>query len=221
MESSPIKHSSQPHNSRMPSASIPRMKRRRVSRSNSPRPAIDIDEDATDVQVTVWNNTPRRSCEPFSPFFSSVGAPLPRTASDLTSRPSQRSVAGAGKGTPFAYATPHSGPLVGGPVFIGDGDTEADEDLYQDDDDGEQSWRGVATGGEDSDLGEDVEIEDVEIGAEEELASFSGDDSGFGSDGVNNDSDSDDADGFGAQRTDAEDEEDDDPLDALLGILQD
>lgn len=176
-----------------------------------------MDDDASEVQVTAWINTPRRSREPFSPFFSSVAVPLPRTASDLTSRPSQRSVAGANRGTPFAYATPHSGPVAGGPILIGDGDTEADEDLYQDDD-GEQSWRGVATGEEDNDL-----IEDVEIGAEEELSSFS-----IGSvssiDDING-SDSDEADGdsgYGAQRTDAEDgDEDDDPLDALLGILQD
>ncbi|KAF2445459.1 hypothetical protein P171DRAFT_386000 [Karstenula rhodostoma CBS 690.94] len=219
VDGSPVQHLSQPHSARAPSAAIPQMKRRRVSKSSSPRVAVDPD-DATEVQVTVWNNTPRYSREPFSPFFSSAAAPLPRTASDLTSRPSQRSVAGASKGTPFAYATPHSGPLVGGPDFIGDGDTEADEDLYQDDD-GEQSWRGVATGEENSDLGEDVEM-----GAEEEI-SFSGDDSGFGSDVLNSNSgsDSDEADGddgFGAQRTDAEDDEDDDdPLDALLGILQD
>ncbi|OAG11458.1 uncharacterized protein CC84DRAFT_1133255 [Paraphaeosphaeria sporulosa] len=224
MDGSPVKHSSQPHSLRAPSASLPRMKRRRVSKSTSPRPALDADENATDVHVTAWANTPRRSREPFSPFFSSVAAPLPRTASDLASRPSQRSLAGTSKGTPFAYATPHSGPLVGGPVFVGDGDTEADEDLYQDDD-GEQSWRGVATGEEDNDL-----IEDVEMGAEEELASFSlGSVSSIHDCDINNesdgDSDSDEADadsGYAAQRTDAEDEdEDDDPLDALLGILQD
>ncbi|KAL1595326.1 hypothetical protein SLS60_010017 [Paraconiothyrium brasiliense] len=225
IDSSPVKHASLPQDARVPSASTPRMKRRRVS-SSSPRPAVDADEDATEVHITAWNNTPRRSREPFSPFFSSVAAPLPRTASDLTSRPSQRSIAAVSKGTPFAYATPHSGPLTGGPGFRGDGDTEADEDLYQDneDDDGEQSWRGVMTGEEDSGL-----AEDVDMGAEEDPANFSEDDSGFGSDGMGSDGESDDAhddDGFGAQRTDAEDaddddEEDDDPLDALLGILQD
>lgn len=222
MDGSPIKHSSLPQDALAPSASVPRMKRRRVSRSDSPPPAAHVDEDATEVQVTVWNNTPRRSREPFSPFFSSVAAPLPRTASDLTSRPSQRSLAAASKGTPFAYATPHSGPLITGPGLIGDGDTEADEDLYQDDD-GEQSWRGVTTGEEDNDL-----ENDAGMGAEEDSVSFSGDDSGFGSDAVDSDADSDggnDDDGFGAQPARdgvaEEDEEDDDPLDALLGILQD
>ncbi|KAL5420502.1 hypothetical protein PMIN04_006439 [Paraphaeosphaeria minitans] len=217
MDGSPVKHSSQPHSVRVSGASIPRMKRRRVSKSNSPRAALDAAEDTTEIQVNAWANTPRRSREPFSPFFSSVPAPLPRAASDLTSRPSQRSLAGVNKGTPFAYATPHSGPLVGGTVFIGDGDTEADEDLYQDYDDGEQSWRGVATEEEDNDL-----VEDFEMGAEEELASFSLDTPSSIDFYMNNDSDSDEADGdsgYGAQRTDAEDE--DDPLDALLGILQD
>ncbi|KAJ4347349.1 uncharacterized protein N0V89_011290 [Didymosphaeria variabile] len=222
IDSSPVKHASLPQDAQA-GASTPRMKRRRVS-SSSPQPAIDANADATEVHVTAWTNTPRRSREPFSPFFSSVAAPLPRTASDLTSRPSQRSLAAVSKGTPFAYATPHSGPLISGPGsgFRGDGDTEADEDLYQDEgDDGEQSWRGVMTGEEDNDLGEDVEM-----GAEED-ASFSEEDSGFDSDGVDGDSEDEvlGDEGFGAQRMGAEDaeeeEEDDDPLDALLGILQD
>jgi hypothetical protein len=185
------------------------------------------------VQITPWNNTPRRSREPFSPFFSSAAVTLPRTSSDLTSRPSQRSVAAVSKGTPFAYATPHSVPLVSGPAFIGgDGDTEADEDLYHgdddDDSDGEHSWPGVAAGDDDSEF----EV-DIDMGAEDELTSFSVDDSGLGSEDLSSGSDDDDGDsdsddaaevGFGAQRTDvedAEDDEDDDPLDALLGILQD
>ncbi|KAF1979679.1 hypothetical protein BU23DRAFT_496458 [Bimuria novae-zelandiae CBS 107.79] len=217
LNSSPVKHSSYPRTSREPSVATSRMKRRRVSRSISPRPIVDADEDASAVVAPAWNNTPRRSREPYSPFFSSVALPLPRTASDLASRPSQRSVAAVSKGTPFAYATPHSGPLIGGPTFGsggGGGDTEPDEDIYQDDDDdGEQSWPGVTTGEEDSDMG------DVDMGAEDEPASFSGDDSGFGSD-----SDSDDAgdDRFGAQHADLEDDDDeDDPLDALLGVLRD
>ncbi|KAJ4303517.1 hypothetical protein N0V90_002413 [Kalmusia sp. IMI 367209] len=226
LNSSPVKHSSLPYASRAPSASMTRLKRRRVSRSSSPRPVVETNEKALEGQAAFWNNTPRRSREPLSPFFSSVAPPFPRTGSDSASRPSQRSAAVVGKGTPFAYATPHSGPFIGGPGFGGGGgDTEADEDLYQDDD-GEQSWRGVATGEDDSDLGDEVDM-----GTEEEPASFSGDDSGFGSDNMNSDSDEEYVDGFddgfGAQRTDAEDdddedeEEDDDPLDALLGVLQD
>lgn len=219
LNSSPVKHSSFPHATREPSSSVGRTKRRRVSRSSSPQPAMDANEVATEVQMPAWNNTPRRSREPFSPFFSSVALPLPRTASDLASRPSQRSATAIGKGTPFAYATPHSGPLVGGPGFDVDGDTEADDDLYQDDD-GEQSWRGVTTGEEDSELGDDAEV-----GAREESASFSGDDSGFGSDGLENDGDESDGEvGLGAQRTGLgnthEDEKDDDPLDALLDVLR-
>lgn len=231
IDSSPVKHSSFPHVSRDPSASMVRTKRRRVSTAHSSRPSPPVDTETTDVQITPWNNTPRRSHEPFSPFFSSAAVTLPRTSSDLTSRPSQRSVAAASKGTPFAYATPHSVPLISGPAFVGgDGDTEADEDLYHgddddDDDDGEHSWPGVAAGDDDSDF----EV-DIDMGAEDELTSFSVDDSGFGSEdlssGSDDDGDSDDAAevGFGAQRTDvedAEDDEDDDPLDALLGILQD
>lgn len=225
IDSSPVKHSSLPHGSREPSVSLIRTKRRRVSSSSSPRLPVNPKDDVPDVQITGWNATPRRSREPLSPFFSSAAVPLPRAASDLTSRPSQRSVATGSKGTPFAYATPHSGPVTVDREYVGgDGDTEADDDMYQDEnDDGEQSWRGVTTGEEDSDLGHDIELS-----AEEEPLSFSGDDSGFGSDGLESGSDSDDAadEGFGAQRTDVEDaedddEEDDDPLDALLGILQD
>ena len=231
IDSSPVKHSSFPHVSREPSASIGRTKRRRVSTSHSSRPTPPVDTDPTDVQAMPWINTPRRSREPLSPFFSSAAVPLPRTSSDLTSRPSQRSVAAVSKGTPFAYATPHSGPLVGGPGFVVGGDTEADEDLYQnDDDDDEHSWPGVAAGQDDSDSDFDDDIDiDIDMAVEDEAASFSADDSGFGSEDMSSGSDSDgDSDaaevGFGAQRTDmedADDDQDDDPLDALLGILQD
>ncbi|KAF2244574.1 hypothetical protein BU26DRAFT_522385 [Trematosphaeria pertusa] len=223
LNSSPVKYSSAPHaSSRAPSVSMGRVKRRRVTSSSSPR--LDA-ETGANAQVAVWTNTPRRSREPPSPFFSSAPG-LPRSNSDATSRPSQRSVAVVGKSTPFAYATPHSGPFLGerqdisGPAFDR-GDTEADEDVYQEDD-GEQSWRGVTTGDDDSASGSDAE------GGAEEPASFSGDDSGFGTDGEEDGDDSDDdaeeEDGFGAQRPqeadDYDEEEEGDVFDTLLGVLE-
>ncbi|KAF2853905.1 hypothetical protein T440DRAFT_505605 [Plenodomus tracheiphilus IPT5] len=220
--SSPTKQSSAPQpTSRAPSISITRMKRRRVATSSSPRG----EENApAETEVTVWNPTPRRSREPPSPFYSSQIV-LPRSVSDVTSRPSQRSVAVTGKSTPFAYATPHSGPFVGGPGFGGydkGGDTEPDDDdndAAHDGDDGEQSWRGVTDGDEDSVLGSSSDA----IAGAEEPGSFSADDSGFGSEsGDDNDSDDD---AFGAQIQQAIDEDstdnDDDVLDSLLDILED
>jgi hypothetical protein len=109
------------------------------------------------------------------------------------SRPSQRSVAVAGKSTPFAYATPHSGPFVGGPGFNAynnGGDTEPDDD----DDDGEQSWRGVTDG----DNGEDSEASWPDSNALRE--------------------DSDDE--LYAQRQ-GDDEDDEDVFDSLLSIIED
>ena len=160
--SSPTKHaSSQPLHSRTPSVSVARFKRRRVTDSSSPRqeePAPKAPQG--EAQVTTWNPTPRRSREPPSPHFSHPA--LPRSSSDITSRPSQRSVARSNPGA-FAYATPASGPFVGGPVFAGyyqGGDTEPDSDDGKnddknddaddddDDDDGEQSWHGVTDGDE-------------------------------------------------------------------------
>jgi len=218
LNSSPVKQSSLPHHARGPSASMTRSKRRRFSRSQSPRPAA---LEAPEAQVTIWGHTPRRSREPQSPFFSSVAPPLPRTNSDLASRPSQRSVAVMSKGTPFAYATPHSGPFNGG-VGFGAGDTEADEDLYQDDD-GEQSWRGVTSGDEGSDS-EDY----TDSIAQDEHPSFS-EHNEYAS-GSEEDADSEARDGEDgaaaaagrARHTNAEeeDDDDDDPLDKLLDVLE-
>lgn len=208
--SSPVKHSSAPHtHSRNPSASVTRLKRRRVTSSSSPRP--EEEEMLTEEQITIWNATPRRSREPPSPFFSSQ--PLRRSNSDMASRPSQRSVAVVGKSTPFAYATPYSGPFVGGPAFgEGDyghgGDTEPDDDDMYNDDDGEQSWHGVATGDDDS----GSSVSGSEASAQEH-ASFSGDDSGFGTeDDYENDR-------RAHRRRQIEDEGEDEVFDMLLGII--
>ncbi|CAO2654266.1 Nn.00g109990.m01.CDS01 [Neocucurbitaria sp. VM-36] len=216
--SSPVKQSSAPQSTaRTPSVSIARLKRRRVTNSSSPRPDENVPAEA---QVTIWTATPRRSREPPSPFYSSQPA-LPRTNSDITSRPSQRSVAIVGKSTPFAYATPHSGPFVGGSGFGGyhhGGDTEPDDD--DDDDDGEASWRGVTDGDEDS---ASSSASDAEAGAEEP-GSFSGDDSGFESESGDDDGHSGDEGEFGAQRQhadeDDEEEEEDDVFDSLLDVLE-
>ncbi|KAF2134468.1 hypothetical protein P153DRAFT_362237 [Dothidotthia symphoricarpi CBS 119687] len=209
--SSPVKHSSAPHvHSRNPSASVTRLKRRRVTTSSSPRPEEVLRAEA---QLTIWNATPRRSREPPSPFFSSQ--PLPRSNSDVASRPSQRSVALVGKSTPFGYATPHSGPFVGAPDF-GDyghgGDTEPDDDDVYNDDDGEQSWHGVATGDDDS----ESSVPDTGAGADEH-ASFSGEDSGFGTE----DDDAEHGGGTQRRRLDEDEDEDGDEIfDTLLNVLK-
>ncbi|USP75254.1 hypothetical protein yc1106_02528 [Curvularia clavata] len=192
-----------------------RLKRRRVTDSSSPRPN---EEARAEPQVPIWNATPRRSREPPSPYCSSQPA-LPRSYSDIASRPSQRS-AMTGKSTPFAYATPHSGPFMGAgfDAYNNGGDTEPDDDnnAYDDDDDGEQSWRGVTDGESVS-----SSVANAAIGVQEG-ASFSGDDSGFGSE---NDDDSDaqsnDAEDYAQRHQGDEDEDEDDIFDSLLSVIQD
>jgi hypothetical protein len=216
--SSPVKQSSAPQaHSRGPSVIMARPKRRRVTKSSTPRPEEDVPAEA---QVPIWAATPatmRRSREPPSPFYSSQPA-LPRSNSDVTSRPSQRSVAMIGRSTPFAYATPHSGPFVDAPAFgayDNGGDTEPDEDndVY---DDGEQSWRGVTDGDNDS-------ASDVRAGAQEG-ESFSGDDSGFGSDsGDDSNGQSEEEAEYHAQRPleSDDDEDEEDVFDSLLSVIED
>lgn len=127
-----------------------------------------------------------------------------------------------GKSTPFAYATPHSGPFISGAGFDAynnGGDTEPDDDNNDayDDDDGEQSWRGVTDGESVS-----SSVANAAIGAQE-AASFSGDDSGFGSeDDDDNDSDaqSEDAEDHAQRHQDDEDDEDD-VFDSLLSVIED
>ncbi|KAF1848451.1 uncharacterized protein K460DRAFT_74653 [Cucurbitaria berberidis CBS 394.84] len=214
--SSPVKQSSAPQaTSRAPSISIARLKRRRVTDSSSPRPEENVRAEA---QTTIWAATPRRSREPPSPFYSSQLA-LPRTNSDVTSRPSQRSIAVVGKSTPFAYATPHSGPFVGGHDFSaysngGDTEPDDDDDAYNDDD-GEASWRGVTDGDEDS---ASSSASDAHAGAEEP-GSFSGEDSGFESES-GDDGRSEVEGGFGAQQQHNDDDEEEDVFDSLLDVLE-
>lgn len=217
LNSSPTKQYSAPQViSRTPSASVSRLKRRRVTSSSTSYVEEGVPSEA---QVAIWNPTPRRSREPPSPFYSSQLA-LPRSISDVTSRPSQRSVAVAGKSTPFGYATPHSGPFVGGPAFGGynnGGDTEADDDddAYEGDD-GEQSWRGVTDGDEES---ASSASSDAVAGANEP-GSFSGDDSGFGSESGDDNDEASDDDVGGAQRQQEDDIDDDDVFDSLLDVLE-
>jgi hypothetical protein len=173
LEASPIKQSSAPLHSRAPNTSFTRPKRRRVDDSSSPHTEEIMYPEA---QVTIFHPTPRRSREPVSPFYYSQPA-LRRSDSDITARPSQRSVAGFGRCTPSAYATPHSGLYNGGPAYSHDqgGDTEPDDDDDAGSDDGEQSWDPV-TDGEEDNMGNSGS--DAEAGALEQV-SFSGDDSGF------------------------------------------
>lgn len=217
LSSSPTKHaSSQPMHSRAPSVPIARLKRRRVTGSSSPQEEHAAPEMGP---VTIWNPTPRRSREPPSPHFTHPA--LPRSSSDVTSRPSQRSVTRTSNPAAFAYATPASGPFIGGPAFGGynqGGDTEPDDDDQQnedaedadDDDDGEQSWHGVTDGDEVSVSSSDSE---AEAGAQE-MVSFSGDDSGFGSE---NDASQSEGDRTPTQRRRLDEDEDEDDDDSMGG----
>ena len=222
--SSPVKQSSAPQPaSRTPSVSVARLKRRRTANPTSSHQEEDVPSEA---QVTMWNPTPRRSREPPSPFYSSHPA-LPRTNSEVTSRPSQRSVAVVGKSTPFAYATPHSGPFVGSAGFGGfnnGGDTEPDDDNDADgkDDDGEQSWPGVTD--DDDDVSSSTSSDDVDDaeGGAQYGASFSGDDSGFGTESGDDDGEESeyDVDRQPRHNTATDDDEDGDVFDTLLDVLE-
>ncbi|KAF2808055.1 uncharacterized protein BDZ99DRAFT_572924 [Mytilinidion resinicola] len=133
--------------SRNHSASNP--KRLRLHRSPSPfplqhyQPPVPVSQPSSSQAAFRYMNTPRRSKEPPSPFFSSPNrVPRSNSNSDATSRSQWSAVAGAEMrfvqgmgqgqgvkegGTPFAYATPHSGTVVGGRGFEGgEGDTEVD-----------------------------------------------------------------------------------------------
>lgn len=214
LNSSPTKHaSSQPLHSRAPSIAAARPKRRRVTDSSSPREVHAAPEMAP---VTIWNPTPRRSREPPSPHFTHPA--LPRSSSDVASRPSQRSVTRTSNPAAFAYATPASGPFAGGPAFGGynqGGDTEPDDDSSggsehaddaDDDDDGEQSWHGVTDGDE-------VSVSSSDSGADagaQELVSFSGDDSGFESENDGSDTERDRTPVARSIRLDEDEDEDDD-----------
>jgi hypothetical protein len=218
--SSPVKQSSAPQPaSRTPSVSVARLKRRRTTHG----PSIQLEQNMrADAQVSARNPTPRRSREPPSPFYSSNAA-LPRSNSDVASRPSQRSVAVVGKSTPFAYATPHSGPFAGGPAldnYDNGGDTEPD-DAYEEDD-GEQSWRGVTDGDDDAASSSDSSGPEPDDGAQYG-ASFSGDESGFGSEsGYGDDEQHEPEVGRRPHHNTATDDdaEDGDVLDTLLDVLE-
>jgi hypothetical protein len=224
---SPVKQSSAPQPTlHTPSVSVGRLKRRRTA---NPSSLHQEDEVPTEAQITAWGPTPRRSREPPSPFYSSQPALL-RTSSDVASRPSQRSVAVVGKSTPFAYATPHSGPFIGGAGFgayNNGGDTEPDDDndADDDDDDGEQSWHGVTDGDEDDDGSSSAASGPHPENVERYGASFSGDDSGFGTESDDNDGDQSEFDVDRNARpnttTDDDDEEEEgDLFDTLLDVLE-
>lgn len=115
-----------------------------------------------------------------------------------------------GKNTPFAYATPHSGLFE---ARHDGGDTEPDDDSDQDD--GEQSWRGVATG----DSGGESSVDEGDEQGEAELVSLSGDEEPSGSE--ENDEDSGDVDDFfGDEELEAGQGDNNDPLDTLLHVIK-
>ncbi|KAF2746920.1 hypothetical protein M011DRAFT_381132, partial [Sporormia fimetaria CBS 119925] len=145
LNSSPVKQSSMPQahsHSRNNSTAFSKPKRRKVRNSSSTSRSHDPDGQ----QIIIYNgnahNDNRRANDLPSPFYSSHPDHHARSTSDPAR--SERSVGlAAGKTTPFAYATPYSGPIAGGFDF-GGGDTEPDDDAsYQDRGDDEASWRGV------------------------------------------------------------------------------
>jgi hypothetical protein len=86
--------------------------------------------------------TPRLSREPPSPFMSdNLGESRSQVAGPSTGNGSRR------RGTtPYAYATPHSNTIATVDFAGGDGDTEADTEIIQneDRDKAEEEWHGVA-----------------------------------------------------------------------------
>ncbi|KAI9860582.1 MAG: hypothetical protein M1813_006006 [Trichoglossum hirsutum] len=129
-----------------PTGPLSSSKRRRTSRS----PTFDN----TSVQDRpVWTSTPRRSNPP-SPFFSEIGVPYPGSSATTTA------IGGAKRGTtPFAYATPHSGPIaidnrvrgVGSVIGTDDGKKKEDED---------EIWEGVESEGAEIECHDEV-VEDL------------------------------------------------------------
>ncbi|KAF1916174.1 hypothetical protein BDU57DRAFT_220284 [Ampelomyces quisqualis] len=193
--SSPVKQSSAPQPiSRTPSVSVARLKRRRTA---NPSSLHQEDSAYAEAQSNMWNPTPRRSREPPSPFYSSQPA-LPRTT--------------------------HSGPFLAGAGFGGynnGGDTEPDDDDVNDDD-GEQSWCGVTDGDDEAASSSSSSSQDAEEGLQYG-ASFSGDDSGFGTESEDEDGEQSEFDidrNAPNNTTTDEDEEDGDVLDTLLGVLE-
>lgn len=209
LNSSPVKQTSASHDqSRIASVAMSKPKRRRVTHASSS--PLQLQE----TTVPIWSKTPRQSREPLSPSAPSYPE-LPRTNSDVASK---------GKSTPFAYATPHSGPVTRRREpedFIG-GDTEPDSDddnakLSGHGNDDEQSWRGVDDRTEASG---NSNVDEDAAGAEDP-SSFSGEDSGFGSE----DNSEDEGSGseffdYGGHDHDQNDDEDgEDVFDTLLGVL--
>ena len=146
-DASPVKALSAPQVAlHTPSASVVRLKRRRVIAPSSPQPDGDGQYHNTDAPQ--WAHTPRRSNEPPSPFFSSQPE-LVRVNSDAASR--------IGKSAPFAYATPHSGPYGIGSTRDEGGDTEPNS-VYS-----EKSWPGV-----DEDAAEPINCSDNTSGFDSE-----------------------------------------------------
>ena len=165
-------------------ASKPTLKRRRISRS----PTGELSGPAGMVN---WTATPRRSPAPASPFFSEVVSGEGR--SQATGGFSNVTVNPKGGGTPFAYATPHSGPVMSSVVNAGDGSKkdlvghDHHSSLYnhhqhhhqhhrhhyhhhhhQQNHHDDETWEGV--GGEDDDMVMDTEEVVVQVEVDDEDA---------------------------------------------------
>ncbi|KAI9750900.1 MAG: hypothetical protein M4579_006262, partial [Chaenotheca gracillima] len=138
-------------------------KRQRVSRSRSPAFEEDPMMRAEGASGFPWTPTPRRS-QPPSPFFSE--AVPPNTA---VSVPSKRG------GTPFAYATPHSGTV---PARTRRAIAHDDDDDDDDEEDGDTSAPGteeiddvsMASGSVEDSAWEGVvdEMDETELGVQQQ-----------------------------------------------------
>lgn len=109
------------------------------------------------------NLTPRLSREPPSPFTSEVAAEGRSQGTSSRKRGN----------TPFAYATPHSNShfISRMELMAGDGDTEADTDIYGETSErGEEEWEGVGDGDTNrSDRGSAVQGKDIDVEDDDEL----------------------------------------------------
>jgi hypothetical protein len=107
------------------------------------------------------NFTPRLSREPPSPFTSEVAAEGRSQGTSSRKRGT----------TPFAYATPHSNNhfISRLELMVGDGDTEADTELYgATSERGEEEWEGVGDGDTNrSDHGSVVQDKGVDVDDDE------------------------------------------------------
>ncbi|EON63834.1 hypothetical protein W97_03062 [Coniosporium apollinis CBS 100218] len=173
------------------STNIASLSKTRHKRRRTHSPAVLIPRKASNEDSAYAYGsrfTPRRSKEPPSPFCSSH--PDVRVPSDGGSR-SQVTAPPKSGGTPFAYATPHSGPVA--PMhYVDGGDTEPDSD-----NDRAEEWKGFKD-----------EEEEVARGRHGRVRGESGEEAGMGGDELDEDGFSDEEEGGESDLYEEMDEDD-------------